>query len=70
MAAERLGANTPSPWGQPPYLYITDTQRKRDQVLRESEDAPLFSPESVTLSEFKGKKNVLLVSYPLDFTPT
>ena len=25
---------------------------------------------SVTLSEFKGKKNVLLVSYPLDFTPT
>ena len=25
---------------------------------------------SVTLSEFRGKKNVLLVSYPLDFTPT
>jgi len=25
---------------------------------------------SVSLSEFRGKKNVLLVSYPLDFTPT
>jgi len=23
-----------------------------------------------TLSEFQGSKNVLLVSYPLDFTPT
>lgn len=26
--------------------------------------------QEVTLAEFKGKKNVLLVSYPLDFTPT
>ena len=26
--------------------------------------------QTVTLSEYKGKKNVLLVSYPLDFTPT
>lgn len=26
--------------------------------------------ESVSLSSFKGKKNVLLVFYPLDFTPT
>ena len=25
---------------------------------------------SVSLSDFKGSKNVLLVSYPLDFTPT
>lgn len=25
---------------------------------------------SVALSDFHGKKNVLLVSYPLDFTPT
>ena len=37
--------------------------------------APDFKLDShldreVTLSEFKGKKNVLLVSYPLDFTPT
>ncbi len=37
--------------------------------------APDFKLEShldseVTLSEFSGKKNVLLVSYPLDFTPT
>ncbi len=38
-------------------------------------DAPDFELDShldttVKLSEFKGKKNVLLVSYPLDFTPT
>lgn len=26
--------------------------------------------ETVSLSSFKGKKNVLLVFYPLDFTPT
>ncbi len=37
--------------------------------------APEFKLDShldstVTLSEFKGKKNVLLVFYPLDFTPT
>jgi len=37
--------------------------------------APDFTLDShldttVTLSEFQGKKNVLLVSYPLDFTPT
>ena len=25
---------------------------------------------SVSLSDFRGQKNVLLVSYPLDFTPT
>lgn len=25
---------------------------------------------SVSLSDFKGQKKVLLVSYPLDFTPT
>jgi peroxiredoxin (alkyl hydroperoxide reductase subunit C) len=38
-------------------------------------DAPDFTLEShlettVSLSDFHGKKNVLLVSYPLDFTPT
>jgi len=37
--------------------------------------APDFTLDShldteVSLSDFKGKKNVLLVSYPLDFTPT
>jgi peroxiredoxin (alkyl hydroperoxide reductase subunit C) len=37
--------------------------------------APDFTLEShlgktVSLSDFLGKKNVLLVSYPLDFTPT
>lgn len=37
--------------------------------------APDFELDShldtkVKLSAFRGKKNVLLVSYPLDFTPT
>lgn len=37
--------------------------------------APDFSLDShldskVSLSDFRGSKNVLLVSYPLDFTPT
>ncbi len=37
--------------------------------------APAFSLEShldtkVSLSDFAGKKNVMLVFYPLDFTPT
>ncbi len=37
--------------------------------------APDFSLDShldeiVKLSDFKGSKNVLFVSYPLDFTPT
>lgn len=37
--------------------------------------APDFTLEShldakVSLADFRGKKNVLLVSYPLDFTPT
>ena len=26
--------------------------------------------KSVSLADFRGSKNVLLVSYPLDFTPT
>jgi peroxiredoxin (alkyl hydroperoxide reductase subunit C) len=26
--------------------------------------------EEVSLSDYRGSKNVLLVSYPLDFTPT
>jgi peroxiredoxin (alkyl hydroperoxide reductase subunit C) len=26
--------------------------------------------EEITLSDFRGSRNVLLVSYPLDFTPT
>lgn len=26
--------------------------------------------ETIKLADFRGKKNVLLVSYPLDFTPT
>jgi peroxiredoxin (alkyl hydroperoxide reductase subunit C) len=37
--------------------------------------APDFTLDShldtkVSLSDFHGRKNVLLVSYPLDFTPT
>lgn len=38
-------------------------------------EAPDFTLEShlgttVSLEDFRGSKNVLLVSYPLDFTPT
>jgi peroxiredoxin (alkyl hydroperoxide reductase subunit C) len=35
-------------------------------------DFKLYShlDKMVSLSDFRGKKNVLLVSYPLDFTPT
>lgn len=44
-------------------------------ILSVGQQAPDFSLDShaeskVTLSEFRGKKNVLLVFYPLDFTPT
>lgn len=35
-----------------------------DFALQSHED------ETVRLSDFRGKKNVLLVFYPLDFTPT
>ncbi len=35
-----------------------------DFTLNSHQDA------SVSLADFKGSKNVLLVSYPLDFTPT
>ena len=31
---------------------------------------PSHQDTTVSLSDFKGKKNVLLVSYPLAFTPT
>jgi hypothetical protein len=38
-------------------------------------EAPDFTLDShldqeISLSDYRGKKNVLLVSYPLDFTPT
>ena len=44
-------------------------------ILSTGADAPAFSLEShldttVSLSDFAGSKNVLLVFYPLDFTPT
>jgi len=44
-------------------------------IIEKGASAPDFTldshaDESVTLSSFKGKKNVLLAFYPLDFTPT
>jgi peroxiredoxin len=44
-------------------------------IIANGSDAPAFSLDShldtkVSLSDFAGKKNVLLVFYPLDFTPT
>jgi peroxiredoxin len=44
-------------------------------IIQPGQDAPDFEldsheQEKVQLSSFKGSKNVLLVFYPLDFTPT
>ena len=44
-------------------------------IIEAGAEAPDFSLESqdgetIKLSDFRGKKNVLLVFYPLDFTPT
>ena len=44
-------------------------------LIANGADAPAFSLEShldtsVQLSDYTGQKNVLLVFYPLDFTPT
>jgi len=44
-------------------------------IIAPGADAPEFELPShldtdVRLSEMKGKKNVLIVFYPLDFTPT
>lgn len=44
-------------------------------IIATGADAPGFELDShldtkVSLSEFAGQKNVLLVFYPLDFTPT
>jgi peroxiredoxin len=44
-------------------------------IIQPGAQAPEFELDShldtkVKLSDFKGKQNVLLVFYPLDFTPT
>jgi peroxiredoxin len=44
-------------------------------IIQPGQEAPDFEldsqdQETVKLSSFKGSKNVLLVFYPLDFTPT
>lgn len=44
-------------------------------LIAAGDKAPDFKLDShldqeVSLSDFSGSKNVLLVSYPLDFTPT
>jgi len=45
------------------------------EMIKTGASAPEFSlPDhlgrKVTLSQFKGKRNVMLLFYPLDFTPT
>ena len=50
------------------------TRSKSSQPLRVGDEAPSFSLEDhnghpVTLSAFRGKKNVVLVFYPRDNTP-
>lgn len=52
-----------------------NTQRLPMSIIEPSADAPDFELDShqdqtVKGSSFKGSKNVLLVFYPLDFTPT
>ena len=44
-------------------------------IIKAGSEAPDFSlpsqnDETIKLSDYRGKKNVLLVFYPLDFTPT
>jgi peroxiredoxin (alkyl hydroperoxide reductase subunit C) len=44
-------------------------------LIEKGAKAPDFKLDShldqeVSLADFRGEKNVLLVSYPLDFTPT
>jgi len=44
-------------------------------IIQSGAEAPNFELDShldskVSLSSYKGEKNVLLVFYPLDFTPT
>ena len=53
-------------------------QERRDGVLEVGVEAPEFDLPAVTgdrrhrvkLSDYRGKKNVVLAFYPLDWTPT
>lgn len=52
----------------------TRTEEEKNAGLEVDESAPDFSLRNqdqlkIVLSEFKGKKNVILIFYPLDFTP-
>jgi len=56
------------------YFYPNE-EAIRMALIAAGATAPDFTLDShldttVSLSDFKGSKNVLLVSYPLDFTPT
>ena len=55
--------------------YTLDRKVRSMALIAPGATAPDFSLDShldttVSLSDFKGSRNVLLVSYPLDFTPT
>jgi len=56
-------------------IYHTNEEAQQMALIAAGATAPDFTLDShldttVSLSDFKGTKNVLLVSYPLDFTPT
>jgi len=69
-----------SPYGPIPQPgQVTNTKTKIEvttmALIAAGASAPDFKLDShldstVSLSEYQGSKNVLLVSYPLDFTPT
>jgi hypothetical protein len=65
----------PDPVTRAGYKNPTKNEVTTMALIAAGASAPDFKLDShldstVSLSEFQGSKNVLLVSYPLDFTPT
>lgn len=51
------------------------TENEEDSMIALGNDAPNFNLKDqfgrdVTLDQFKGRRHVMLLFYPLDFTPT
>lgn len=74
LAGTRRDASSWLPEWSTPW---TPSQAKVEDMalIAAGAEAPDFELDShldttVKLSDFRGQKNVLLVSYPLDFTPT
>jgi hypothetical protein len=56
-------------------LSIMESRIIMSEMIKTGASAPEFSlPDhlgrTISLSQFKGKRNVMLLFYPLDFTPT